>query len=90
MTVNGTVLDGFEAVRYAFGQAQADDEGAAQLAVYHQGQLMVDLWTGQNVIGGRPYTGVGDSAKCCPGPRRSGLGPPTHQLACSLYEMEGR
>src|SRR6266852_4629297 len=57
MTVNGTVLDGFEAVRDAFGQAQADDEGAAQLAVYHQGQLMVDLWTGQDVTGGRPYTG---------------------------------
>ena len=57
MTVNGTVLDGFEAVRDAFGQAQADDEGAAQLAVCHQGQLVVDLWTGRDVIGGRPYTG---------------------------------
>src|SRR2546426_9142677 len=56
-TVNGTVLDGFEAVRDAFGQAQADDEGAAQLAVYHQGQVVVDLWTGRDVIGGRPYTG---------------------------------
>ncbi|HLQ53705.1 MAG TPA: serine hydrolase domain-containing protein [Streptosporangiaceae bacterium] len=57
MTVNGTVLDGFEAVRDAFGQAQADDEGGAQLAVCHQGQLVVDLWTGQDVTGGRPYTG---------------------------------
>ncbi len=57
MTVNGTVLDGFEAVRDAFGQAQASDEGAAQLAVYYQGQLVVDLWTGRDAIGGRPHTG---------------------------------
>jgi hypothetical protein len=29
MSVNGTVLDGFEAVRDAFGQAQADEGGAS-------------------------------------------------------------
>jgi CubicO group peptidase (beta-lactamase class C family) len=57
MTVNGTVFNGFEAVRDAFAQAQAEDKGAAQLAVCHQGRLVVDLWTGQDAVTGRPYTG---------------------------------
>ena len=30
---------------------------ARNLAVYHRGQLVVDLWTGQDKVGGGPYTG---------------------------------
>lgn len=55
--VEGTVGAGFEKVREAFAQAQLTDAGAAQLAIYRNGEPVVDLWTGQDVVGGRPYTG---------------------------------
>jgi CubicO group peptidase (beta-lactamase class C family) len=45
MDANGTVEPGYEAVRDAFADAQASDPGAAQLAVYRDGRLVVDLWT---------------------------------------------
>lgn len=45
MPVQGTVANGFENVREAFAKAQEDDPGEAQLAVYHRGELVVDLWT---------------------------------------------
>nr|CAJ88234.1 putative esterase [Streptomyces ambofaciens ATCC 23877] len=43
--VRGRVRPGWEAVREAFGHGQADDPGAAQLAVHHRGRPVVDLWT---------------------------------------------
>ncbi|MCP3803810.1 beta-lactamase family protein [Allokutzneria sp. A3M-2-11 16] len=50
--VNGSVAHGYENVREAFAAAQAHDEGQAQLAVYRHGELVVDLWTGEeNRIG---------------------------------------
>jgi CubicO group peptidase (beta-lactamase class C family) len=55
--VAGEVASGFEPVREAFEKAQATDEGGAQLAVYRHGRLVVDLWTGSDPIGGRPFTG---------------------------------
>jgi CubicO group peptidase (beta-lactamase class C family) len=55
LLVNGTVADQFSGVREAFAQGQADDEGAAQLAVYHHGRLVVDLWTDQETSGQPPY-----------------------------------
>jgi len=55
--VAGDVAAGFEPVREAFEKAQATDEGGAQLAVYRDGRLVVDLWAGSDPIGGRPFTG---------------------------------
>ncbi|WP_030432083.1 serine hydrolase domain-containing protein [Allokutzneria albata] len=50
--VSGAVARGYENVREAFAAAQAHDEGEAQLAVYRHGELVVDLWTGEeNRIG---------------------------------------
>ncbi|MEU7140293.1 serine hydrolase domain-containing protein [Nocardia sp. NPDC046473] len=49
-SVQGSVEPGFEAVRDAFGQAQAEDEGGAQLCVYRHGRPVVDLWAGQDPI----------------------------------------
>lgn len=42
-TVGGQVAPGWETVREAFARGQADDPGAAQLAVHHHGRLVVDL-----------------------------------------------
>ena len=53
--VGGSVARGFEAVRDAFAQGQASDEGGAQLCVYRQGERVVDLWAGQDKVRGRPY-----------------------------------
>jgi CubicO group peptidase (beta-lactamase class C family) len=53
--VGGSVAPGFEAVRDAFADAQASDEGGAQLCVYRNGERVVDLWAGQDKIRARPY-----------------------------------
>lgn len=48
--VNGTVAGGFEAVREALHTiALAEDQLEAQFAVYHRGELVVDLWTGPSM-----------------------------------------
>ncbi|GAA3988433.1 serine hydrolase domain-containing protein [Allokutzneria multivorans] len=47
MRVSGSVARGYENVREAFAAAQAHDEGHAQLSVYRHGELVVDLWTGE-------------------------------------------
>lgn len=54
---DGHVAPGYEPVRDAFDAAQQADDGAAQLAVYRDGQLVVDLWTGQDPVGHMPVTG---------------------------------
>jgi CubicO group peptidase (beta-lactamase class C family) len=51
----GTVAPGFEGVREAFLQAQADDPGGAQLCVYRRGERVVDLWAGRDPANNRPY-----------------------------------
>ncbi|MFJ8544973.1 serine hydrolase domain-containing protein [Streptomyces sp. NPDC093586] len=51
--VHGTVADGFEGVREEFAAflgGERDDPGA-QLAVYHHGRRVVDLWAGDGVDG---------------------------------------
>ncbi|MFC7982947.1 serine hydrolase domain-containing protein [Streptomyces sp. NPDC057336] len=54
--VHGSVRPGWEAVREAFAHAQADDPGAAQLAVRHAGRPVVDLWTRSTAAtAGRPF-----------------------------------
>ncbi|WP_225631321.1 serine hydrolase domain-containing protein [Streptomyces solaniscabiei] len=54
--VRGRVRPGWEAVREAFAHGQADDPGAAQLAVHHHGRPVVDLWTeGRAAPPGRPF-----------------------------------
>lgn len=55
--MSGDVQVGFEPVREAFLAAQAGDEGGAQLAVYHRGELVVDLWAGRDPIGGADFSG---------------------------------
>jgi CubicO group peptidase (beta-lactamase class C family) len=56
MTVHGTTAAGFEALRDAFGEGQAQDSGGAQLCVYRHGRKVVDLWTGRDKVNDRPYT----------------------------------
>ncbi|GAA1019817.1 MULTISPECIES: serine hydrolase domain-containing protein [Amycolatopsis] len=46
--IKGTVRPGFEQVRDEFA-AVAD--GSAQLAAYHRGEQVVDLWTGEDIDG---------------------------------------
>jgi CubicO group peptidase (beta-lactamase class C family) len=52
----GWVAPGYEPIREAFAEAQAKDEGGAQLCVYRHGERVVDLWAGQDPVGRRPYT----------------------------------
>ncbi|MFJ6352980.1 serine hydrolase domain-containing protein [Streptomyces sp. NPDC054835] len=51
--VHGTVAPGFESVREEFAGVVADEarDGGAQLAVYHRGRRVVDLWGGDGVDG---------------------------------------
>jgi len=56
MTVNGTVAKGYESVRDAFADAQAKDPGGAQLCIYRDGKVVVDLWAGLDIVNDRPYT----------------------------------
>jgi len=56
MRVEGSVAPGFEAVRDAFAQGQAKDEGGAQLCVYRHGTKVIDLWTGIDKVNNRPFT----------------------------------
>jgi CubicO group peptidase (beta-lactamase class C family) len=55
MNASGFAARGYEGVRDAFAQAQADDEGGAQLCVYHHGAKVVDLWAGRDKVNDRPY-----------------------------------
>ena len=55
MNVEGTVAPGFERVRDAFAAAQANDVGGAQLCVYRNGKIVVDLAAGTDVANSRPY-----------------------------------
>jgi CubicO group peptidase (beta-lactamase class C family) len=56
MRAEGTVDHGFEAVRDAFAEGQANDEGGAQLCVYRHGRRVVDVWAGMDKVKGRPFT----------------------------------
>lgn len=48
--VNGTVEVGFERVRDALNTiAMAEDGLETQLAIYHRGERVVDLWTGPSI-----------------------------------------
>ncbi|MFJ3904581.1 serine hydrolase domain-containing protein [Streptomyces sp. NPDC090025] len=51
--VHGTVAPGFEEVREEFGRALDGHarDGGAQLAVHHRGELVVDLWGGDELAG---------------------------------------
>ncbi|MFD0902441.1 serine hydrolase domain-containing protein [Actinomadura sediminis] len=61
--VQGTVADGFEAVREEFAAAVAEDGASgAQLAAYAGGRKVVDLWAGDGVTGDT-LTGVYSSTK---------------------------
>jgi len=55
MDASGYVARGYEGVREAFAQAQANDEGGGQLCVYRHGEKMVDLWAGRDRENDRPY-----------------------------------
>jgi CubicO group peptidase (beta-lactamase class C family) len=50
----GTVEPGYERVRDAFADAQAKDEGGAQLCVYRHGKRVVDIWAGMDKANNRP------------------------------------
>ena len=56
MLADGTVEPGFEAVRDAFAEAQAHDEGGAQLCVYRHGRRVVESWAGMDKLRNRPFT----------------------------------
>ena len=53
--IEGTVEPGFEVIRDAFAEAEADDPGGAQLSIWRHGRPVVDLWTGEDPIKGRPF-----------------------------------
>jgi CubicO group peptidase (beta-lactamase class C family) len=53
--MDGTVAAGFERVREAFAEGQSIDPGGAQLCVWRGGEVVVDLWTGKDVVRERPY-----------------------------------
>jgi CubicO group peptidase (beta-lactamase class C family) len=59
MNSSGEVAPGYESVRTAFETAQSADAGGAQLAVYHHGVKVVDIWGGRDVARGRSYPGDG-------------------------------
>src|SRR5258708_7387245 len=52
----GTVATAFARVREAFFAGQQDDRGGAQLCVYRDGKIVVDLWAGHDVVNQRPYS----------------------------------
>jgi CubicO group peptidase (beta-lactamase class C family) len=54
--IGGTVEPGYEALREAFAEGQAADEGGAQLCIYRHGKKVVDLWCGRDKVNNRPYT----------------------------------
>lgn len=56
MRAEGTAERGFEMVREAFAEGQANDEGGAQLCVYRHGKRVVDLWAGMDKLNRSPYT----------------------------------
>lgn len=53
--VHGSVANGYEGVRTAFAEAMAGDPGGGQLCVYRKGRRIVDLWTGIDPFGDRPF-----------------------------------
>ncbi|MGH6955435.1 MAG: serine hydrolase domain-containing protein [Caulobacteraceae bacterium] len=55
LPAGGTVTAGFEGVRRAFLEGQANAPGGAQLCVYRHGERVVDLWAGRDPAGERPY-----------------------------------
>ncbi|MFI1285042.1 serine hydrolase domain-containing protein [Streptomyces sp. NPDC020858] len=59
VTVDGTVAAGWEPVREEFAAAVAAEPHSpeAQLAVYHRGRRVVDLWAGEDT-GGETLSGV--------------------------------
>ncbi|AXL11207.1 class A beta-lactamase-related serine hydrolase [Microbacterium foliorum] len=44
--LHGHVAPGFSAVGAAFERGHSGDPGGAQLCIYHEGRVVVDLWTG--------------------------------------------
>ncbi|WP_158891408.1 serine hydrolase domain-containing protein [Amycolatopsis anabasis] len=62
--VHGTVADGFGEVREEFTAFVAEENGepGAQLAVFHHGRQVVDLWAGADVTG-ETLTGLHSSTK---------------------------
>ena len=52
----GTVEPGYERVRDAFADAQAKDEGGAQLCIYRHGKRVVDIWAGMDKANNRAFT----------------------------------
>jgi len=53
--IHGTVERGFERVRDGFAAGEAADPGGAQLCVYRHGKKVVDIWTGEDPVKGRPF-----------------------------------
>ncbi|EJT97382.1 beta-lactamase/transpeptidase-like protein [Dacryopinax primogenitus] len=59
MAVSGFVTPEFQQVLSAFAEGQKNDAGGAQLAVYHKGVKVVDIWTGNDPVRQRPFDGEG-------------------------------
>ncbi len=57
LAVSGTIERGYERVRDGFAEGAKGDEGGGQLCVYRHGKKVVDLWTGTDTKGDRPYEG---------------------------------
>ncbi|KQZ23342.1 MULTISPECIES: serine hydrolase [Microbacterium] len=55
--LHGHVAPGFSAVGAAFERGHSGDPGGAQLCIYHEGRVVVDLWTGTDPITGDAIDG---------------------------------
>lgn len=96
MNIEGDVAPGFERVRDAFAEAQANDIGGAQLGVYRNGAIVVDLAAGRDRANDRPRLRVQPAAvgrhhrRTALGlvrrvARRSSL---AHHPTCSTYRVK--
>ena len=55
MTIDGHVHPGFTPVATAFRHQIGRTSGGAAVAVYHRGELVVDLWGGRRDDTGAPW-----------------------------------
>lgn len=64
--VNGFIAEGFEEVRNVFATVAQEEGGhlEAQLAAYHYGRLVVDLWTGEGISADDLF-GIYSASKGC-------------------------
>lgn len=77
--IQGSVRDGFDRVAEIFEHQIATTDGGASLAVYHHGELVVDLWGGKRDDRGTPWTS--DTLAMCFSTTKGVMSTAAHVLA---------